>query len=48
LNAGFARRLRVGDPSLFVRVHADRLHLDPRTIQPGEDAQVLAALKALV
>jgi L-seryl-tRNA(Ser) seleniumtransferase len=42
-----ARRLRAGDPSLFVRVHADRLHLDPRTIQPGEDALVVAALKAL-
>ncbi len=42
-----ARRLRCGDPSLFVRVHADRLFLDPRTIQPGEDAMVLAALAAL-
>jgi L-seryl-tRNA(Ser) seleniumtransferase len=42
-----ARRLRVGDPSLFVRVHAERLHLDPRTIQPGEDALVVAALAAL-
>jgi L-seryl-tRNA(Ser) seleniumtransferase len=43
-----ARRLRVGDPSLFVRVHADRLFLDPRTIQPGEEADVVAALGALV
>jgi L-seryl-tRNA(Ser) seleniumtransferase len=42
-----ARRLRVGDPSVFVRVHAERLHLDPRTIQPGEDALVVAALRAL-
>jgi L-seryl-tRNA(Ser) seleniumtransferase len=42
-----AKRLRCGDPSLFVRVHADRLFLDPRTIQPGEDAMVLDALRAL-
>ncbi len=39
-----ARRLRVGDPSVFVRVHADRVHLDPRTIQPGEDALIVQAL----
>jgi len=43
-----ARRLRCGDPSLFVRVHAERLFLDPRTIQPGEDALVVTALTALV
>jgi L-seryl-tRNA(Ser) seleniumtransferase len=42
-----AKRLRCGDPSLFVRVHADRLFLDPRTIQPGEDAMVVDALRAL-
>jgi len=46
--ADAARHLRTGDPSLFVRVHADHLHLDPRTIQPGEDAAVVEALKALV
>jgi L-seryl-tRNA(Ser) seleniumtransferase len=42
-----ARRLRCGEPSLFVRVHADRLFLDPRTIQPGEEALVVEALRAL-
>ncbi len=42
-----ARRLRVGDPSLFVRVKDDLLILDPRTIQPGENKQVVAALAAL-
>jgi L-seryl-tRNA(Ser) seleniumtransferase len=46
--ADAARRLRTGDPSLFVRVHADRLLLDPRTIQPGEDALVVEALRGLV
>ena len=42
-----ARRLRCGDPSLFVRVRADLLHLDPRTIQPGEDELVVRALAAV-
>jgi len=42
-----ARRLRCGHPSLFVRVHADRLFLDPRTIQPGEDALVVEALRGV-
>ncbi len=42
-----ARRLRTGDPSVFVRVQDGRLHLDPRTIQPGEDALIVAALRAL-
>jgi L-seryl-tRNA(Ser) seleniumtransferase len=42
-----ARRLRCGDPSLFVRVHAERLFLDPRTIQPGEDEMVIRALRSL-
>ena len=39
--------LRVGDPALFVRVREERLLLDPRTIQPGEDDLVLAALRAV-
>ncbi len=38
------RRLRVGDPSVFVRVKEDRLLLDPRTIQDGENEMILAAL----
>jgi L-seryl-tRNA(Ser) seleniumtransferase len=42
-----ARRLRVGDPSLFVRVSDDRLHLDPRTIQGDENQLVTAAIATL-
>lgn len=42
-----ARRLRIGDPSVFVRIDDDRLMLDPRTIQPGEDGSVVAAMAAL-
>jgi L-seryl-tRNA(Ser) seleniumtransferase len=41
-----ARRLRKGDPAVFVRVHRDALHLDYRTIFPEEDAAVLAAVRA--
>jgi L-seryl-tRNA(Ser) seleniumtransferase len=41
-----ARRLRKGDPAVFVRVHKDALYLDFRTIFPEEDAAVLAALRA--
>jgi L-seryl-tRNA(Ser) seleniumtransferase len=42
-----ARRLRVGDPSVFARIADGRLMLDPRTIQAGEDELILAALAAL-
>ncbi len=42
-----ARRLRTGDPSVFVRVKAERLLIDPRTLQPGEIPLLVAALSAL-
>jgi len=42
-----ARRLRTGTPAVFVRVHAERLLLDPRTIQAGEDAAIVTALQAV-
>jgi L-seryl-tRNA(Ser) seleniumtransferase len=42
-----ARRLRVGDPSVFVRIEDGRLLLDARTLQDGEPALVVAALRAL-
>jgi L-seryl-tRNA(Ser) seleniumtransferase len=41
-----ARRLRVGDPPVVARVERDTLLLDPRTVDPGEDAELVAALKA--
>jgi L-seryl-tRNA(Ser) seleniumtransferase len=43
-----ARRLRVGDPSLFVRIEDERLYVDARTIQPGEERLVVAAFAALL
>ena len=42
-----ARRLRVGDPSLFVRIADGRLVIDARTIQPGEESDVVAAFVGL-
>ncbi len=44
----FARRLRTGDVALFLRVGADRLYIDPRTLQPGEDDLVVQALVAAI
>ena len=42
-----ARRLRIGEPSVFVRVHDDQIHLDPRTLQEGEQKLVVEAFAAL-
>jgi len=39
-----ARRLRRGEPALFTRIQHDAVLLDPRTIQPAEDAIVARAL----
>ena len=41
-----AAALRSGDPPVIGRVEHDRLLLDPRTVQPGEDAALLKAVKA--
>jgi L-seryl-tRNA(Ser) seleniumtransferase len=43
--AEVARRLRTGDPSLFVRIADGRLLVDPRTLQPGEEALVRTAVR---
>jgi hypothetical protein len=32
---------------VYVRVHAERLFVDPRTLQPGEDDEVVAAFVEL-
>jgi L-seryl-tRNA(Ser) seleniumtransferase len=39
-------RLRLGDPSVIARIAANRLLIDLRAIQPGEDAVVADALRA--
>jgi L-seryl-tRNA(Ser) seleniumtransferase len=42
-----AARLRRGDPPVVARVEDGRVVLDPRTVLPGEDPLVVAALRAL-
>ena len=41
-----ASRLRAGDPPVIGRVVDDRLTLDARTVLPGEDAALIAAVVA--
>jgi L-seryl-tRNA(Ser) seleniumtransferase len=41
-----AARLRAWIPAIFARVHDGRLVIDPRTIDPADDALVVAALRA--
>jgi len=40
-----AHRLRTGVPTVVARIEADTLLLDPRTVQPGEDKALLAAIQ---
>jgi len=40
------RRLRLGDPPVFARVKKDRVLFDPRTLQAGEDEELVAAVVA--
>jgi L-seryl-tRNA(Ser) seleniumtransferase len=41
-----AARLRHADPPLVARIEADRVVLDPRTILPGEEAQIARLVRA--
>ena len=43
-----ARQLRERELPVIARVEHDRLILDPRTVLPGEDAEVIAALQQLL
>ncbi|MCA8980037.1 MAG: L-seryl-tRNA(Sec) selenium transferase [Planctomycetes bacterium] len=42
----FASALRDGDPCVFARIQDDRLLFDPRTLLPGEDDELTAAIRA--
>jgi L-seryl-tRNA(Ser) seleniumtransferase len=42
-----ASRLRENDPPIIARIEADLLILDPRTILPGQDKELLKALRNL-
>ena len=41
---GLARRLRLGDPAILVRVHRGAVWIDLRAIPPAEDDEILDAL----
>ncbi|MBW3552456.1 MAG: L-seryl-tRNA(Sec) selenium transferase [Gemmatimonadetes bacterium] len=43
-----ARRLRLGEPAVVVRVRDDRLVVDPRTVQVREEEDLVAAVAAAV
>jgi L-seryl-tRNA(Ser) seleniumtransferase len=43
-----ARRLRRGAPPVFARVHRDAVLFDLRTVQPGQEAALRAALAAIL
>jgi len=43
---GVTRRLRESDPPVIARIEEGRVLLDPRTVLPGEDDAVLAAVRA--
>jgi seryl-tRNA(Sec) selenium transferase len=45
--SAFARRLRLADPPVYTRIVDDDVCLDPRTLQPGDDRDVLAILNDL-
>jgi L-seryl-tRNA(Ser) seleniumtransferase len=42
-----AERLRRGEPCVFARVQRERVLLDVRTLQDGEDAEIAASLRRL-
>ncbi|MFN2463095.1 MAG: aminotransferase class V-fold PLP-dependent enzyme, partial [Candidatus Dormibacteria bacterium] len=41
-----AHRLRTGDPAVVPRIEDGRLLLDPRTVAPGQDAELLSCVRA--
>jgi L-seryl-tRNA(Ser) seleniumtransferase len=43
-----AARLRGWDPPVVARIEADRVVLDPRTVMPGEDDAVVAAVRLVL
>jgi L-seryl-tRNA(Ser) seleniumtransferase len=42
------RSLRSGDPAIIARVHDDRVYLDLRTIFPGDEPELIQALRAVI
>ncbi|MEM1448380.1 MAG: L-seryl-tRNA(Sec) selenium transferase [Planctomycetota bacterium] len=42
-----ASALRAGDPPVFVRIHDDAVHVDPRALLPGDEELLLDAFRRL-
>ena len=45
--SAFARMLRFGEPPVYARIVDDQVCIDPRTLLPGDDKPLIAALKEL-
>jgi len=43
--AALARRLRTGDPPVVGRIEAEALLLDPRTVLPHQDRELVEAVR---
>lgn len=43
--AGLARRLRAGSPPIIARIERGRILIDLRTVRPGDDAEIVDALR---
>lgn len=41
----FCAALRAADPPIIARIHEDRVLLDPRTVLPGQEVALIAALR---
>ena len=41
-------RLRHASPPVFTRIHKDRVLIDPRTLQPGDEELLVEALRAIL
>jgi L-seryl-tRNA(Ser) seleniumtransferase len=39
-----AKQLRLGETAVFTRIKDDRVLIDPRTLQDGDDAAIVKAL----
>jgi L-seryl-tRNA(Ser) seleniumtransferase len=45
--SAFARALRLADPPVYTRIVDDRVCVDPRTLQKGDDARLVRVLKEI-
>jgi len=46
-SSAFAKRLRLSDPPIYTRIVDDKVCLDPRTLRPGDDKDIVRILQEL-